>query len=157
MASTYIEYRKKGFEANDGFMAVWLLLIIDEIDKLTNAPTWLTTLRDDWFLEATEGFGYGVDPALDHYIHTSGQRDTMLTLAERALMRLKGYGPSISCDELNRIREHGKDFRFTSDLPIDEFVRTAEFFTRLLREELRPDETDSRIFRPRPSPPPNRT
>ena len=41
MGSTYIDYRGKGFEANDSEIEIWLALMVQEIDKLPQPPDWL--------------------------------------------------------------------------------------------------------------------
>jgi hypothetical protein len=36
MGSTYVDFDGQGFEASDAALKVWLLLLVDEIDRLEN-------------------------------------------------------------------------------------------------------------------------
>lgn len=103
MGSTYIEYKGKGFEADDFAIEVWLMLIVQEIDKLDPAPAWLAEMREEWNLQATAGFGYGVMAELDHFATDAKRCNMILDLCRRAEKVLRGFGDPISEDVLNAL------------------------------------------------------
>lgn len=146
MGSTFVEFRNKGFEANDATIEIWLLFLVDEIDRVTSPPDWLKETREEWHLQATAGFGFGVMPGLDNVVTSAERRTVILDLSTKALNRLHDYGPTIKKDELNAIRKGGDKVFFTKDLPSEAFEKVGEYFIKLLREELKPDENDTRVF-----------
>jgi len=40
-------------------------LTVRQIDALPEVPAWLREVREEWHLQATAGFGFGVMPGLD--------------------------------------------------------------------------------------------
>lgn len=147
MGSTFVRYGSSGFEANDATLEVWLALMVAAIDELDRPPAWLAEVREEWHTQATAGFGFGVDPGLDDVATTKERRDVILDLSALALTRLRRYGPSIPKDELNAILQSGDGSTFTGDVPTERFETVGEYFVRLLRGELRSDETDARFPR----------
>lgn len=145
MGSTYVTFHGQGFEASDTALEVWLTLLVREIDRLKRAPAWLREARDEWELQATAGFGFGVIPGLDRFVTSEEQRLLLLKLARRALKALKGYGDTLTRDELNSWKIGGEGTAFTQDAPVSEFVRPARYFIKLLEGNLDPWETDSRF------------
>jgi hypothetical protein len=51
MGSTYVDLHGQGFEASDATLEVWLLLLVDEIDRLENPPQWLKEVREEWYAQ----------------------------------------------------------------------------------------------------------
>lgn len=146
MGSTFVEFRGRGFEANDAQIEIWLLLLVDEIVKLTNPPDWLKEVRQEWYLQGTAGFGFGVMPGLDDVVTNAERRDVILDLSAKVMKRLRDYGPVIRKDELNSIQRSDESNYFTDDVDTALFEKMGYYFVKLLREELNPDETDARIF-----------
>lgn len=150
MGSSFVDYRARGFEANDAMLEVWLVLLVDEMDALEARPPWLQGLRDHWELHATEQFGYGVVPRLDQLDAHDGAKELVLSLCRPALRRLERLGDPIPQAVLNGLRDWGKDCGFAGDVGSSEFLRTARCFTKLLEGRLSEDEIDSR-FEPGPA------
>jgi hypothetical protein len=145
MGSTFVSFRDRGFEASDSALEIWLRLLVDEIDKLPNVPSWLRETREEWKLQATAGFGFGVMPGLDEIVISSERRDVVLELCASAMRRLHDYGPIISRDELNDIAGANEESMFTRDAETEFFERTGDYFTKLLRGELKSEECDARF------------
>lgn len=145
MGSTFVRFHGQGFEASDTALEVWLSLLVQEIDRLDNPSTWLQEIRDEWHLQSTAGFGFGVMPGLDHFITNDEKRDIILDLCVKALARLERYGNVISQTELNSLGTGGEGAVFTEDVPAEMFVRTAHYFIKLLQSRLGPDEMDARF------------
>jgi hypothetical protein len=148
MGSTFVEFRDRGFEASDSTLEIWLLLLVDAIDELPNYPDWLKEVREEWYVQATESFGAGVMPGLDAVVTDSDRLEMIIDLCSKAMKRMHGYGPTISKDVLNGIRKNEGTI-FTEDVPTELFERVGDYFTRLLRGVLKPEECDAR-FPPRP-------
>lgn len=144
MSSTPITYRGKEFTADDGIMAVWLHFVIKEMDKLPHISAWLKETRDEWNVQSTVDLGY-VDPGLDQVISTEEQRDLIVSLYDAAMRKLRLYGDYIEADELNAMNTGGEGSFFTERLPTKFFITHGDFFIRLLKNELGPDETDARL------------
>jgi len=142
MSSTFVRFRGKGFEANDSTLEIWLLLLVHEIDSWGVTSNWLKRTRDEWFLQATGDFGFGVMPGLDAVVANEEQREVIVELASRVLSRLRCYGETISVAELNQIRG---DESFTEPVPTILIMNLGEYFVKLLRGELEPQENDARF------------
>jgi len=146
MGSTFVEFRNRGFEADDGALEIWLLLLVDAIDKLPSAPQWLKEVREEWYINATAVFGYGVMPGLDRVVTDSERRDVILDLCSKAMKQLNDYGPVITMSDLNSILMANERHMFTADAKTERFEKVGDYFTRLVRGELKPEENDARIW-----------
>jgi len=145
MSSSFVRFGDHGFEADDSALEVWLMLLIKEIDKANSLPDWLQALREEWWLQATEGFGFGVTPNLDGFVTDEYRRELVLTLCHGAQEALRQYGDLISADALNALHTGGEGAVFTQDVPAEQFLRTADYFIKLLQGSLSPSETDARF------------
>jgi hypothetical protein len=145
MGSTYVDFHGQGFEASDATLEVWLLLLVDEIDRLENPPPWLKEIREEWYIQGTAGFGFGVMPGLDQFVTGPECRETIIDLSVRAMRRLRALGPMIPVDQLNAIMRGGKGTVFTEPVPSAVFEKVGDYFIKLLRGELSPEETDARF------------
>jgi len=148
MGSTFVDFRGKGFEAADAALEVWLALLVRQIDELGEAPGWLREAREEWHLQASSGFGFGVIPDLERFITDDQRRDTVLALCRGAIAELEGCGEVIPRDELNALQTGGAGSTFTSDASALPFLRTGRYFVKLLDGTLSPTEIDAR-FDPR--------
>ncbi len=88
MGSSTVDFRDLSYVASDGGLEVWLHFLVVEIDQLSPLSPWLQEVRNEWQLQSTAGFDFGVTPALDRLITTEAQRATVLQLSERALAAL---------------------------------------------------------------------
>jgi hypothetical protein len=145
MSSTTVAFRGLEFEANDTALEVWLALLVDEIEASADSPEWLRKAAEDWNVITTAHFGYGVDPDLDDVVTDDDRRDAVLAKARLALARLQAFGPTIPMKTLNALRDWGTGYEFTSDADAGHFLRTAEYFIKLLEGSLSPDENDARL------------
>jgi hypothetical protein len=146
MSSTTVTFRGKEFEAADSVLAVWLELLVHEIDRLEEVPPWLREARDEWHLQATAGFGFGVIPALDEFVVDDERRALVLQLSERARQAIERWGDPVDPNVLNDLNTGGSDGAFLSAVPAEAFRRVADYFIKLLRGTLSPAEVDSRIY-----------
>ena len=145
MSSTFVSFHGQGFEANDSALEIWLAILVNEIRKLDQIPDWLREVRDEWHLQSTAGFGFGVMPRLDDFVTSEERRVSILKLAHQALDKLKGFGETVSREELNLLMTGGEGATFTQDVPSSELVRPARYFIKLLEGNLASWETDSRF------------
>jgi hypothetical protein len=145
MGSTYVDFRGQGFEASDATLEVWLLLLVDEIDRLENPPHWLKEIREEWYTQGTAGFGFGVMPGLDQFVTGPECLETIIDLSGKALHRLRTFGTTIPADQLNAIMRGGKGTVFTESVQSAVFEKVGDYFIKLLRGELSAEETDARF------------
>jgi hypothetical protein len=118
MGSTYVDFDGRGFDAKDVIIGLWLSLLVDEIDLLSEVPGWLKEARDEWDIHATHEFNFGVMTCLDRFLTDAHKRDAIISLCERVNERLAGYGESMSAEELNSISHMDeRDGRFVGTLP----------------------------------------
>ena len=150
MGSTTVEFRGAGFESSDAVLEVWLHSLVAEIDRLPQVSAWLQEVREEWEeweLQSTAGFGFGVMPGLDRFVTTEAQRQTLLSLGERALYALGQRGEVISKAELNGMALGGAGSSYLDDVPTEAFLRVGRYFIKLLQGALRPEENDARLWR----------
>jgi hypothetical protein len=147
MGSTFVRFGDRGFEASDAQLEIWLLLLVAEIDRLPSPPPWLAEARQEWHLQATAGFGFGVMPGLDLVVTDTARREAVLDLSNKALARLRGHGEVMTKDQLNALTQESGG-GFTEDLKTEVFTRVGEYWVKLLEGELKPEEIDARIFTP---------
>jgi hypothetical protein len=145
MGSSFIGFKDQGFEASDGSMEILLALIVGEIDKLNPVPEWLREVRNDWAVQSTAGFGFGIAPDLDRYLTDAGKRNTVLGLARQAITYLEGYGAVVPREKLNALETGGAGSTFPEDVPAEILLRPARYFVKLLEGELTPNEADARF------------
>ena len=146
MGSTTVDFRGAAYEASDGTLEVWLHFLVVEIDQLPQLGPWLQEARDEWQLQATAGFGFGVVPDLDRFVATEAQRGTVLHLSGRALAALERQGPVVSKAALNALALGGEGSCYTADVPTEAFLRVGRYFVKLLQGTLAPEENDARIY-----------
>ncbi len=147
MGSTFVGFRGSGYEASDGTLEVWLHLLVSEIDTRERIDAWLREVREEWELQSTAGFGFGVMPGLDRFVTNEDQRELLLSLSERALHALQQKGEVISKGELNLMHLGGQGSSYLDDVPTEAFMRVGRYFIKLLRGELSPEENDARMWR----------
>jgi hypothetical protein len=145
MGSTYVRFRNQGFEANDSTLEVWLALLADAVGDMPSVPAWLQEAREEWDIQATAQFGFGVMPGLDRFVTDDERRAIVTDLCRRALVRLEAMGDPIPAATLNGIRDWGKDSGYTGDVGAINFLRPARYFIKLLEGRLGPGEVDARF------------
>lgn len=133
MGSSTVHYRDRKFEANDTALEVWLQLLIREIDRLDAPEPWLREVREEWDLQSTAGFGFGVVPDLDRFATGEGRRASLLSLCEAARRRLDGLGETVSPREVRALEVEGPGAEFTKVLPTAFFRDVGQQFIDLLR------------------------
>lgn len=126
------DYRGLSFTANDVFLAVVLSHVVAAIDRLADRPAWLDELREDWQMQATGGFGFGIVPNLDKFVTEEGRRATMIALFRRALDDIEGYGEVITAEQLDELQAAGPNAVFAGDLPTEHFMQVGRRFIDLL-------------------------
>lgn len=146
MGSTTISFRGQKYEASDGTIEVWLHFLVVEIDKEPQVSPWLQEVRDEWQLQSTAGFGFGVIPDLDRFVTTEEQRETVRRLSECALEALEQQGLVMSKTALNALALGGEGSFYTANVPTEAFLRVGRHFVKLLQGTLAPDENDARMY-----------
>jgi hypothetical protein len=132
MGTSDIAFRGRSFSASDAVLDVWFKLLVDEIDAVAERPAWLSEVREDWYVQATEEFGFGHVPDLDAYLTDSSRVALLSQLARQANQRLQGLGDPIPMHTLNALGA-GKS-GFLGDVPAELFRDAARAFIALLED-----------------------
>lgn len=131
MGYSDMDYRGRRFQAHDVDLAVWMHYVVEAIDRMQERPAWLDELREDWHMQATGGFGFGIVPWLDKHV-TDDRWDVMLDLFRQALAEMERHGEVMTVDELDMMQAGGPDAVFTEDLPMEHFRRVGRLAVALL-------------------------
>jgi hypothetical protein len=145
MGSSEIDYRGRSFDARDGVLEVLFRLLVDEMDRLPEKPEWLTEVRNDWYEQATEEFGFGVEPELDINLSDESRRELILALARRVLVHLETLGDPIPAATLNAIGAGKPETKFEGDVSAVLFLDGARSLIELLVD---PEDPSPRTTRP---------
>lgn len=146
MGLTTVAFRGRRCTTPDGALAVWLEILVHEIDEAGNPPSWLKEARDEWHLQATAGFGFGVMAGLDRIITNDEQLAAVRSLSDKAMRVLNGWDDPVSADRLNAMEVMG-DAYWTEDLPLDLFREAGKCFLEVLSSQNDRNEIDSRSQR----------
>jgi hypothetical protein len=140
MGSSFVKLKTKGFWARDRNLEDWLLCLVDEIDRSgAAANTWLWSVREHWYIQATAGFHGCIDAQLDESIGDNDQRRSeLLGIAESARLKL-------AAGSLSPAANPGGPARV--DDSVREYVLSvADLFLKLLRGELQTDASSPRDY-----------
>lgn len=89
MASSFTDFKGKGFWSNDAQIEAWLALLTEEINLLESPSEWLNELKHEWILQATLHGGGFVSAGLDKFAISEDRIRQILELSESALHRLQ--------------------------------------------------------------------
>jgi uncharacterized protein YjbI with pentapeptide repeats len=143
MSTSEIAFRAGKFSANDAVLRVWLKLLIAEFDQFEDRPAWLDELRDDWDIQATHEFDYGIVLELDRYLCQPGRSQVVLSAATQAVERLRAFGDPIPAATLNGLGAGEPESPFLRDLPASLFIEAAEDFIDLVEDD---DESQASVM-----------
>ena len=129
MSSTTIRYRNSEFVANDLPIEVWLLEVVNQIDA--EAP-WLISLKEEWHLQATSGFGFGPAPALDEFATSNDRRRVLEALFSKAIESLSRRTGPFTPDELNDMGVGGDEVIYSGELPTQMVIDVGRQFLSLI-------------------------
>ncbi len=145
MATSYTEFRGRGFWSNDLKLELFLFLLSRQIGA-GDSPPWLLAARDDWFLQATVGFHGCVSASLDEHVGDHPDRLAVVReLTGRARMRLLAYFPTIPLAEFTGFGL-GTRMEFREDIDVTRFLPVSEAFDQLLAGRVQWDHTTSPVF-----------
>ena|SRR6478752_2095103 len=83
MGTSFIEYKQFGFWSRDNFIESWLTTLLAEMQSAPMLEKWQKSLIDDWLIQGTTGSGWFL--GLDKYLIDAQRKDSLLSLAKRAL------------------------------------------------------------------------
>jgi hypothetical protein len=132
MSSSTVSFRDAEFVANDLPIEVWLIEVVGQIDKQERPEAWLRELRDEWYLQATAGFGFGVCAQLDKFVTTDNRKERLLGIFASAMDALTSRGPVVPVDELYSSGVGGPSVTYLRPLPTETVFDVARQFVSLL-------------------------
>lgn len=136
MSRSFVRYQGYGFWVVDSDLAMWLHLLVQEVDTLEVVPEWMHALRDEWHFQATSGFPGGISPELDTYVTDELRRAQVIALNDAVLRSLSQRGPTITTSELNAIVKGARGTTYFGDRSVDDFAKIGRHIIKLLRHEL---------------------
>ncbi len=135
MGYSDMEFRGRRFDAHDVHLAVWMQYVVAAMDALPDRAAWLETLREDWSQQATQGFGFGIVPALDRHVTDDERKAILRPLFRAALEAMDRHTDTMTAGELNARQASGPDAVFTADLPMESFRRVARLALELFEDD----------------------
>jgi hypothetical protein len=151
VGSSYTDFKGNGFWARDGQVEVWLYLLVEEINLIKDAPSWLKKLQEEWHIQATVGFNGCVTAGLDESIDTEEKRKYILVLSESALEKLRSQGPELT---VKAEYSYGADGPDTICNAVDYRIHEAYAveFINLLNGKVNTNASTSKVVWPRDVP-----
>ncbi len=105
MGTSFTEFAGYGFWARDNHVAVWLCLLVRQIDKENDGVEWKHELRQQ-FVESGTAYPPGcVYTGLDKFIDNNEKREWMITLSWKAFRELDALKGSITIEQLRALSE----------------------------------------------------
>jgi hypothetical protein len=137
MGVTKVRFGHQSCSENDTIIALWLTLLVREMDAIS---PWIRETREEWHLQASQGFDFGVTPGLDRVVTDDDRKAVILALSQKALRSISVSDEPISAKELNEMEIMG-DSNFTKDVPIDRVRAFAQCWIRILNGKPGDDAT----------------
>jgi hypothetical protein len=86
MATSFVEYRGRGFWSWDGYVEHVLALVAAELTKSPDSD-WKTQLRDHWKLQSSGIFSAYIHPQLDDFITTDERCNELIRMLDEIASR----------------------------------------------------------------------
>lgn len=132
MSSTTIRFRDSEFVSNDLPIELWMLEVARQIGTDADVDRWLGELKDEWYLQATSGFGFGPSPALDTFINTDERRERLAYYFHKAIESLSQRDSVFTPDELSQSGVGGEQAFYTQGLPTRVVIDVGKQFLALI-------------------------
>jgi hypothetical protein len=124
-------FRGCEFEGNDLAIELWLLEVVRQIDNGAAIDAWLKELRDEWYLQATAGFGFGPTPQLDRFVGSDVQQQRLAKLFNQTLDALVGRHGDYSPEELQQSGVGGSSVFYSGAFSTDAVIAVGKLFLKL--------------------------
>lgn len=134
MGVNTISFRGHEFLAHDAYSEIWLWLVSKEIDRQNAPPEWLREVREDWFTQATQGFGFGIEPLLDGHLDDTEKVAVMRSIFSDVLQSLESRTTDFSPEELTDAGIGGADVIHAEPTPRRLIWEVGRQFLDLLRD-----------------------
>jgi hypothetical protein len=138
MGHSFTSFREKHIRSKDYKVETWLLLVVSEIDDLTDKPEWLNQARVCWEDQGMQGVNGSIDPNLDDYLIDDDRINMFKTLCCRVYSKLEGFGETIPREFLNRLHE----LESPNDIREDNVTEPYLSFGRKLKSLLDGEQTE---------------
>ena len=132
MSSTTIRYGASEFAAYDLPIEVWLLVVADQIGA--PACPWLKSLKEEWRLQATAGFGFGPSPALDRFVDSDQRREVLAAIFVKSIEALSSRREPFSPSELDDMGVGGSDTTHSGELSVENVIGVGRQFLTLIAD-----------------------
>lgn len=134
MAFAIIQLKEQEFKTRPAYIQVWIALMIQEIDQLSNPSVWLLEARNDW--HTTIHLPYdGWTIQLEEHLTNLEQIKLVLKLANSALNKLQSKGDMLSMEWLNSLDSSYPGSYFVGDVESQKFIQVGREFIKFLEIE----------------------
>lgn len=132
MGSTTIRYRDSEFVANDLPIEVWLLEVVNNIES--GVDPWLDSIKEEWHLQATSGFGFGPSPALDEFATSDDRRRVLAAYFLQTIEALSRRSEPYTSDELSHLKVGGGEAIYSTELSTQMVIDVGRQFLSLISD-----------------------
>lgn len=101
MATSFIEYRSKGFWCDDAVLEAWLSFAVLELRSRIREDAWEQALSSEWAFYTKAGIVGAIDLQLDHFLASDEQERRLFALIDAVESRLTQLGDRLPLDLLN--------------------------------------------------------
>lgn len=132
MGYAVVRFENKDFVANDIFIELWMLEVSNQIANNPEIDQWLLDLKSEWHLQATAGFGFGPEPALETFVTTNERRVRLIHYFRLTLKALYDRKKFYTPDELSLLGVGGPTVLYAGDIPTQGVIDAGTEFIALL-------------------------
>lgn len=135
MATSFIDFKNKGFWCMDSYLEVWLNFFAQIIEKMDTIPEWLLETKNDWLIQASSGFTGCIELQLDSIITTCVRKDLIEQIIIKTNLSLLEHGDYITKEDLNSLRLH-KGLIWLDSVKTSNFTKVGKLLIELINENL---------------------
>jgi hypothetical protein len=111
MATSFVEYRSKGFWCDDAVLEAWLSFAVLELRSRIREDAWGQALSSEWAFYAQAGMMGAIDLRLDHFLSSDEKETRLLALIDAVERRLTQLGERLPLELLNPLMPPGTWWR----------------------------------------------
>ena len=135
MATSFIDFKNRGFWCEDSYLEVWLNYFSQIIETMDSIPEWLLETKNEWIIQASSGFTGCIELQLDSIITTSERKDLIEQIIIKTNLSLLEHGDYITKEDLNSLRLHIGLIWLDSE-KTSNFTKVGKLLIELINENL---------------------
>jgi hypothetical protein len=132
MGHSTTDFRGVGFTAKDWKVAVWLHLLVREVDRMPSPPAWLSEARDFWRKQVTPSINGCIDAGLDKFLTDKERIAVVRDIAQHVFSSLHSSGERVPRDFLNDLYQSPPPGEWPQDVESELFLQFGRTLLKLL-------------------------